>query len=132
MTVDEDTLREIKKLSKILTISNGEVLEKELSKYATTPDRKKIWVLIDGKNQTKEIMQLTGAAKRTVDAFLQTLENATLIERERNKPPKRILDYVPPRWLDLVQIDFKSNEMGAQNETSTQENQLQKETSQGV
>lgn len=45
---DDETLKELKKISKILTMAHGEQLEKELAKIATTDDRKRIWVLING------------------------------------------------------------------------------------
>lgn len=98
----DDILRELKKITKIMILSNADRLENELSKHATTNDRKKIWVLLDSKKQSNEIAQFLGVTKRAVDIFLKTLEDAELIEREFNKPPRRILDYIPPQWILLL------------------------------
>ena len=86
--------------TRLLTLVNGEALEKELSKYATTNERKRAWILIDGKRTTEEIGQAAGMKLRTIQDFLKTLNNASLTE---SRPPKRIIDYVPASWLDLLQ-----------------------------
>lgn len=75
--------------------------EKELSKYATTNERKKAWILIDGKKTTEEIGQMAGMKVRTIQDFLKILTDASLIETSR--PAKKIIDYVPASWLDLLQ-----------------------------
>lgn len=109
MPTDEDILKELRRISKIITVSNGPIIEKELLGYATTDDRKKIWVLIDGKRQSDEIAKTLGVTKRAVDIFLKILEDAAFVERQFNKPPLRILDYVPAKWVELLQIITKDN-----------------------
>ena len=105
MPYEEEILKELRKISKVITISNGDALEKELSKYASTDERKKIWVLIDGKRNSEQIANEIGITKRTVDLTLQNFESAILIEeRKYGIPPKRILDYVPSSWSSLVKI----------------------------
>lgn len=123
MPTDEDILRELKKISKIITLGNGPAIEKELSKYATSEDRKKTWVLIDGKRQSDEITKTLGLTKRAVDIFLKLLEDATLVERGFNKPPTRMLDYVPADWIDLLQKETKSSEEPQTQVTSQPANQ---------
>lgn len=108
MSTDE-VLAELNKISKILTISNGVMLEKELSKYATTDDRKKIWILIDGIRQADDIVKISGLTKTPVYNFLKMLEDSNLIERQHGKAPRRLLDYVPPGWTDLIQTNSKQN-----------------------
>jgi hypothetical protein len=105
-----DELGELRKISKILILANAEAIEDELSKYATTDERKKVWVLIDGKRMSKEIAQTAGIKRRAVDLFLKILEGAELIQNPRGKPPKRILDYVPPSWLELIKIEVPKEE----------------------
>lgn len=119
MSINDEILKELKKVSKILIISNGKNLEEELSKYATSEDRKKIWVLINGKNQSNEIALTIGITKRAVDIFLKILEDASLIERPYNKPPIRILDYVPAEWASMVQTEIISSEEITHVETTT-------------
>jgi len=105
-----DELTELKKISKILTLVNAEAIEDELSKYATTDNRKKIWVLINGTRMPANIAQSTGISTRSVERFLKVLEIAELIENLWGKPPKRLLDYVPASWLDLVKVEVTSEE----------------------
>jgi len=97
-----DELDELKKISKILTLINAKQLDDELSKYATTDDRKRIWILIDGHSLSKDIAQSIGITQRGVDKFLKALELAGLIDNPWGKAPKKLLDYVPSSWLELV------------------------------
>ena len=128
MPYEEEILNELKKISKIITISNAPTIEKELSNYATSEDRKKIWVLIDGNRQADDIVKISGLTQAPVYKFLKILEDSGLIERQRGKPPKRLLDYVPADWVELVQTDFKSSENEQQQpETSSDANQTQTE-----
>lgn len=100
-------LDELKKISKILTLVNAKTLEIELSKYATTDERKKAWILIDGNRLPEEIGEKAGMKLRTIQDFLKILVDATLIENFRSKPPKRRLDYVPASWLELIKPEEK-------------------------
>ena len=109
--VSDTELKELKKISKLLTISNGDKIEKELEKYATTDERKIIWTMIDGKNQTEDIAKLIKKTKRALDTFLNILEKAELIEeRQYGVPPVKILDYVPADWITLLQKSVNSSD----------------------
>jgi hypothetical protein len=100
----EATLRELRKISRILTLANAASVEKELSKIATTTERKRMWVLMDGIRMPKDLAEETGVTVMTVSNFLAAGVTAELIEYIRGKPPRRILDYVPPSWIDLVKL----------------------------
>lgn len=95
-------LEELQKITKILTLAHSKPLEKEISKYASTDKRKMIWVLIDGSNMAKDIINETRIKQRTVYEFLEVLEKAKLIENPRGKPPKRLIDLVPASWIELL------------------------------
>lgn len=103
---DNETLKELKKITKILTFAHSEVLEKEIEKYASTDRRRMIWVLIDGINMPNDIInkiQTTKVKLRTIYDFLEVLEKAELIENPKGKPPKKILDFVPASWIELLE-----------------------------
>lgn len=102
-STDELILAELKKMNKVLALSNAKKLEEALAEYANTDDRKKVWVLISNKNLPQEIAQKIGRTKRAVDIFLQILEDAELVERPYAKPPKRLVDHVPASWAELLQ-----------------------------
>lgn len=110
---DNATLRELRKISKILTLSNATILERELSKIANTNDRKKIWILIDGNRMAKDIAEKIGITARAVRYFLTAAVTAELIEYTEREPPRRILDYIPPSWIELIELpasEEKKNE----------------------
>lgn len=102
-----EELTELRKISKILVFVNAKTLETELSKFATTSERKRAWVLIDGNRLPEEIGENAGMKLRTIQDYLKILVDATLIENFRGKPPKRLLDYVPASWLDLIKPEEK-------------------------
>jgi hypothetical protein len=94
-----DELFELRKISKILTLANASVLEKELEKYATTNERKKMWVLINGERSPDDLIPGSGMKQAAVYKFLKTLSDADLVETPYGKPPKRKLDFIPASWL---------------------------------
>lgn len=111
-----EELTELKKISKILTMVNAKTIENELAKYATTDERKRIWVLIDGKRMSKDIATSSGVTRRAVELFLKSLETAELVESPWGKPPKRKLDFVPAPWLDLIKPEEVKPEEISQKE----------------
>ena len=127
MTNEEEILKELRKMSKILILSNGTNLEKELSKYATNNDRKRIWVLIDGNRQADDIVKTTGLTKTPVYNFLKILEDAQLVERQHGKPPKRLLDYVPSGWVELIQVESNESSKVESQITTQQPAQISQE-----
>jgi len=117
-----DELLELRKISKILTLVNASALEKELEKYATTVERKKLWVLINGERSPDELITGSGMKQAAVYKFLKTLSDADLIETPHGKPPKRKLEFVPASWIDLFEIEKeqpKQKEKGEQDVKTT-------------
>jgi len=96
------TLRELKKISKILILANASLIENELAKIANSNERKRIWVLIDGKRLANEIANDVGVNRSTVSRFLDVASAADLVEYTKGEPPRKVLDYTPPSWIDLV------------------------------
>jgi len=99
----QQILDELKKISRLLLLIHGDAIERELSKIATTKERKKMWVLIDGTRMSKEIAEIVGVTPAAVNVFLRQLSEVGLAENPRGKPPRRIIDYVPPSWLELLE-----------------------------
>jgi len=97
-------LRELRRISKILILTNASTIEKELSKIASSDDRKCMWICIDGKRMPKNIANEVGVTQIAVSYFLNAGVAAGLIEYVKGEPPRRILDYVPPVWIDLVEL----------------------------
>ncbi len=106
----EDVFGELRKISKVLTLSNSVVIEKELSKIASSKERKQMWVCLDGKRMPKDIADVVKVTPQAVSLFLIAGVASELIEYQRGKPPRRVLDYVPPEWLPLVEIPSEAEE----------------------
>lgn len=104
MAQQDPTLRELKLISKVLILANAGAIERELSKIATTNERKKMWVLIDGKRMPKDVADQAGVTSMAVSNFVNAGVAAELIAYVKGKPPQRILDYVPPEWISLVPL----------------------------
>jgi hypothetical protein len=100
----ETTLRELRKISRILILANAASVERELSKIASTDERKKMWVLMDGKRMPQDLAKESGVTPMSVSRFLASGVVAELVEYNKGEPPRRIFDYVPPSWIELVKL----------------------------
>lgn len=118
-----DELNELKKISKILILANGEALEKELSKYATTDERKKVWVLINGERLPDDLANGSGMKIAAVYNFLKILTNAELIQNPHGKPPIKVIDYVPASWLEFLKPETDDKKQQGDKVVKTTTNQ---------
>jgi hypothetical protein len=116
-------LNELKKISKLLILANGEAIEKELSKYATTDERKKVWVLINGERLPDDLAKSSGMKILTVYGFLKLLTNAELIQNPYGKAPTKIIEYVPASWLDLIKTESEDKKQKGEQDVKTTTNQ---------
>ncbi len=101
-TEQASVLTELRRISRILILGNATAIEAELSKIATSSERKRMWIALDGKRMPKDIAAGIGVTAMAVSVFLNLGIAASLIEYEKGKPPRRLLDYVPPKWLALA------------------------------
>ena len=101
--MDDEVLRELKKITKVLILSNARIIEAELEKIVSTDDRKKMWILIDGNHMPQDIAKQVGVTAQAVSKFLLIAKAAEFIEYSRNNPPRKILDFMPPSWLELME-----------------------------
>lgn len=126
MIETDATLRELRKISKVLMLANASVIEKELSKIATSDARKKMWVLIDSKRMAKDIANEIGVTQMAVSYFLSAAVAAELIEYAPREPPRKILDYVPPSWIELVKLPtVEEEEKGEQEQIKPEQTSLE-------
>lgn len=97
-------LNELKKITRILLLSNAASLEAEIAKVANTNARKIMWVLMNGQRMPKELADAASVTSMAASNFLKSAVIVGLIEYTQRKPPNRSLDYVPPSWLSLVDL----------------------------
>lgn len=114
-----DELAELRKISKLITLVNGEALEKELAKYATTEERKKVWVLINGERVPDELTKNSGMKQSALYSYLKILSNADFIEVPHGKAPKKKLEFVPASWLELLQSETEEKKQEGKNDVET-------------
>ena len=103
MSDSDATLRELRVISKILLLSNSQAVKKEIEKICTSDPRKKMWILSDGSRMPAAIATEAKVTAMAVSTFLNAGEVAGLIHYKRGEPPMRVLDYVPPEWIELTQ-----------------------------
>jgi hypothetical protein len=111
MTEFEELLREIRDMgrefrgmSRIMLLANARIIEAELGKIATTTERKKMWVLMDGTRRPKDIAALVRVTPMAVSYFLTAAVCAKLVEYHPGEAPQRAVDYIPPSWIDLAKL----------------------------
>ncbi len=63
-----------------------------------------MWVNLNGTRMPKDIADAVKVTPQAVSLFLIAGATADLIEYQRGKPPRRVLDYVPPEWIALVEV----------------------------
>ena len=114
-------LRELKNISKILTLANAPMIETEISKIANSDARKRMWILIDGKRMPKDLAKEVGVTPMAVSNFLTALATADFVEYTQREPPSRKLNYIPPSWIGLI-VKEKIDET-SKNEEKKDENQ---------
>lgn len=126
--MDDQILQELKKISKILLLSNAPLIEKELEKIASSAERKKMWILIDGIRTPKDIADQIGVSARAVQYFMSAAQQAEFLGRSKNSVPYKILDYIPSSWLELY-LEQGSQEKNIVN--SSQDIKFKKEVDNG-
>ena len=103
MSKNDAILSELKAIKKILLLTNATRVEDEILKIANTDTRKKMWILINGIRMPVEIAKKVEVTPMAVSHFLNAASTAGLIKYIPRKPPVRLLDYVPPSWLEEVE-----------------------------
>jgi hypothetical protein len=106
----EEVFRELRKISKVLTLTNSIVIEKELAKLASSKERRQMWICTDGLGDRIQIANAVRVTPQAVGQFLKAGVALDLIEYETGKPPRRLLDYVPPEWLSLIEMPTEAED----------------------
>lgn len=119
MVETDTTLKELRKIAKILLLANAPLVQKEIEKIANSDARKKMWVLTDGTRMQKDIANEVKVTQAAVSYFLNAAVAAELIEYRKGEPPRRLLDYVPPEWIEIIQSP-ESTLIAEQQESESQ------------
>ena len=87
-------------IRKILEIQARPALIKELEAFASTSERRKMWILSNGELSNEEIAKKVGSTLRTVQYFVQEGRSAGLIVMAKRGFPKRAIDLLPKEWKE--------------------------------
>ena len=79
------------------------LIKEELEKIASTPERKKMWILCNGAISTSEIAKKVGVSTRAVQYFIRDAQRLELIRVDKRGFPRRIIDWIPSEWQKLVE-----------------------------
>jgi len=60
----------------------------------------------------QDLAKETGVTAMAVSKFLASGAATEIIEYNKGEPPRRILDYVPPSWIELVKLPAVEEEAG--------------------
>lgn len=121
--------RELRKISKVLVLNNAKLIESEISKIATTDDRKKMWTLIDGQRTSKDIANELKVTQRAVQYFLKEAKIADFVEYVENDAPRKTLEYVPPAWIELLEAEASEDSKKSAGRKPEQLQQTEEEKS---
>lgn len=95
----------LESIRRVLEIQARPAILEEISKLASTPERRKIWILSDGSLKTEDIAARSGAKLRTVQAFVQECARAGLVISSKRGYPGRAMDLVPEGWEELRELE---------------------------
>lgn len=101
-----DLLREInenlKVIRKLTEIQLRGPIKDELTKFASSTERRKLWILCDGTMTTIEMSKKIGVSPRAVQYFVQDGLKAGFLRVDRRGYPSRTIDWTPPEWERLA------------------------------
>jgi hypothetical protein len=106
--------RELKSIKAILAFSNFKIIEEKLGEIIRTKPRRLIWIYCDGERTQTEIASLVGVTQQAVSLFVNEAEVVGIIDNS-GKGPLRVIDYIPPLWMDLI-ANKKNVTLGIENE----------------
>lgn len=103
MTEIKDELFELRAIKRILGIAHSDKLDVYLNEVITTPNRKKMWIAIDGQRMQNDIAKEASVSTMAVSNFLKVVSDARLVEYIQGKPPRKLVDHVPANWLSDIE-----------------------------
>jgi hypothetical protein len=107
----KETKNEISLMRIYLEFQITDFVKNRLKKIASTPERKKIWILLDGTISTNEIAKIAGISPRAVQYFIKELRESNLaMDKERGYSQRRI-NVIPSEWEEIERaIEEKKEE----------------------
>mgnify|MGYP001355750068 CR=1 FL=1 len=107
---DSDVLNKINTnlavIRKILEIQARDSITKKLNKLASTPERRKMWILSNGNLSTEQIAKRAGVkTDRSVQYFTKDAVKAGLLDFKKRGYPIRLVDFIPADWEESESLD---------------------------
>ena len=99
MSNDDRLWQELQGIKRILTLRYSEEIESYINSVITTPNRKIMWISIDGAKDVAEIAKEADVSEQAVRDFLKVIVAANLAEWKPRGIPRRLIEHTPARWL---------------------------------
>jgi len=105
----------LESLKRVLELDARPAIRSEIDKLASTPERRKMWILADGSLRTEEVAKKSGAKLRTVQIFIQECVRSGLVASEKRGYPHRAIDFIPEDWDEVRQLEKARGESEAES-----------------
>jgi len=90
-------------IRQLMELQLRKLIKEELERVASTPERKKMWILCDGATSTSEISRKVGVSTRAVQYFIRDAQRLELIRIDKRGFPRRAINWIPSDWQKLVE-----------------------------
>jgi hypothetical protein len=97
-------------IRKLLELQAKGEIEKELGEIASTPERRKMWILCTGELSTEQISKKSKTSDRTVQYFVKDGVRAGLLGLKKRGYPKRLIDFIPAGWKETDELERAEQE----------------------
>lgn len=94
--------KEVSLIRRYLEFQITDFVKDQLDKIASTPERRSVWISLDGTKTTQEIAREAGISIRTVQHFVKQLRELDLIADKKRGYPQRRIDIIPSNWEKIV------------------------------
>lgn len=92
-------------IRKILEIQAKQSIVNELEGFASTEERRKMWLLCNGELSNDEIAKKVGSTLRAVQYFVKDGRAVGLITMAKRGFPKRAMELLPKNWKEFKMLE---------------------------
>ncbi|MCB2141235.1 hypothetical protein KQH27_00845 [bacterium] len=118
---NDQIMKELRNIKAVLTFSNSNIIENKLKSIIKTKPRKLIWIHRNENTTQTELAEIAGISQPSVSEFVKIANKARIIDITKKGQPYRVLDYIPPDWLELLEDKNQSVEKEKEEEKTLDE-----------
>ncbi len=92
----------------ILQIQARPALKGAVNALASTPERRKMWILSNGEEKTADLANKAGLKLRAAKYFVAEGKRSGLLVFPKSGCPKRAIDLVPEDWEEIAALEAEA------------------------